>query len=182
MSSDPGISVTVMKLGLRHLALIVTTFAALGLNASALMRQPAAINLAQSRAALVVRFGNGPVVEQCISSTEPEITGYDLLRRSTLPVVAQQVGNLGAAICKIGDEGCNYPTEDCFCKSVSEQKSWNFWVLQNGAWVTAATGAGSAKVVNGVIHGWVWGAGSPTQSMKTFDQICNSAYLPMAGR
>jgi len=164
-----------MKFGLRHLALIVTTFAALGLNASALLRQPVAVNQATSRAALVVNFGNGRVVEQCVAFTEPEITGYDLLRRSILPVIANVYGPLGAAICKIDNEGCSYPAEDCFCKSVSEQKSWFFWVLQNGVWVSSKLGAGTITVTNGTVHGWMWGAGSPAEPVKTFDQICISA-------
>ncbi len=160
-----------MKFGLRYLALIVTTFAALGLNASALRQQPITANQATQRAGVVVRFGDGRVVEQCVSFTEAEITGYDLLRRSTLPVVANQFGGMGAAICKIADQGC--PAEDCFCKSVSEQKSWFFWTLQNGTWVSSNAGASSAKVTEGVVQGWVWGSGSPIEPARTFDQICN---------
>ena len=163
-----------MKFGLRYLALIVTTFAALGLNASALLRQPMAPNQATQRAALVVRFDSGQIaVEQCVSFSEPEITGYDLLRKSQWPVIASQFNGMGAAICKIADQGC--PAEDCFCKSVSEQKSWFFWTLQNGAWVSSNAGASGAKVTEGVVHGWVWGSGSPIEPARTFEQICNAA-------
>ena len=66
---------------------------------------------APARAGLVVRFGNGSFVTRCIELGESEMSGYDVLIRSGLDVVAAFDSGMGAAVCKIEDDGC--PLEDC---------------------------------------------------------------------
>ncbi|RLC66222.1 MAG: hypothetical protein DRI48_05180, partial [Chloroflexi bacterium] len=41
-----------------------------------------------NRVGLVVRFGDGSLVTRCVEFSEPEISGYDVLTRSGLNVVA----------------------------------------------------------------------------------------------
>src|SRR5688572_3624005 len=66
-----------------------------------------------SRAGLVVQFGDGEVMRYCVSFTEESITGFELLRGTGLPLVYQDYGAGSVAMCKIGDEGCEYPREQC---------------------------------------------------------------------
>lgn len=170
-----------MKLGFRHLTLLITLLVAVGLNAGALARQPVTMAQTTHRAALLVRFGDGRVEDECVAFTELEITGYNLLRRSTFTIAAAEMGGMGAAICKIDNEGCDPGIgEDCFCKS-SEQKSWSYWVLEDGEWVYSKAGASSTIITDGMVQGWVWGASSAAEPinakppMRTFAEICGNA-------
>src|SRR4051794_40982089 len=71
---------------------------------------------ADNHAALLVDYGAGRTQQFCVAFGENSITGLELVRRANLDVKLDQFGGLGAAICKIGDTGCNTPGEICFCK------------------------------------------------------------------
>src|SRR3954453_21020664 len=78
------------------------------------------------RAGLVIQFADHQTQTACVSFPENEISGLDLLARSNIPYIAQQSG-MGAAICKIGDAGCSYPAQDCFCQCQGAQCI--YWTL-----------------------------------------------------
>ncbi len=42
-----------------------------------------------NRAGIVVQFGNGSVVQSCVTFSEPSISGWELLNRSGLTVYAE---------------------------------------------------------------------------------------------
>jgi hypothetical protein len=134
-----------------------------------------------NRAGLVVRYGDGSTETACVSFGEESITGYELLRRSNIPVIADLGSGMGAFVCKIGNDGCNFPQEDCACKFNTEQKYWSYWLLQNGAWQYSNLGAGNASVKSGDVQGWVWGTGSANTEANTkppvltLAQICSAA-------
>ncbi|WP_028458495.1 hypothetical protein [Chloroflexus sp. Y-396-1] len=112
-----------------------------------------------NRAGVVVRFGNGEVVTACITFNEPTISGLDLLERSGLPVISQQ-SSIGAAVCKIGRDGCDYPATSCFCaRDQGRVVYWAFYRRENGAWRYSNLGASNVLVNDGDLHGWAWGPG-----------------------
>jgi hypothetical protein len=130
----------------------------------------------ENRAGLVVRFGDGHVEQTCVSFPEASISGEELLARSGLPVIVQ-AGGVGSAVCKIGDEGCNYPAESCFCKcSGGACAYWAFSRQVEGAWRYSNQGASGVQAANGDVHGWAWGAGSVQSGaappLLSFAQLC----------
>ncbi len=113
-----------------------------------------------NRAGVVVRFGNGEVVTACVTFNEPTISGLDLLERSGLPVISQQ-SSIGAAVCKIGRDGCDYPATSCFCARDQQGRAvyWAFYRREAGTWRYSNLGASNVVVNDGDLHGWAWGAG-----------------------
>lgn len=130
----------------------------------------------ENQAGLVVRHGDGRVVTACVAFPEPSITGIQLLERSGISFVSQGSG-IGAAVCKIDGEGCDYPTEDCFCKRDGARTTyWAYSRLIESTWAYSPLGASNTKVQPGDVQGWAWGSGD-TQTgaappVLTLDQIC----------
>ncbi len=135
-------------------------FQLVGLIAIALLSGVAAAQPAVNRAGVVVRFGNGEVVTACVEFSEPSISGLELLERSGLPVISQQ-SSIGAAVCKIGREGCDYPATSCFCARDQQGRAvyWAFYRREAGGWRYSNLGASSVRVSDGDLHGWAWGPG-----------------------
>jgi hypothetical protein len=130
------------------------------------------------RAGLIVRYGDGSTATACVTFTEPQINGVDLLQRSGLPLVVQQMG-LGAAVCKIGNEGCDYPRTGCFCgRENGRAVYWAFSTRRAGSadWEYAPLGAGSVTVRDGDLHGWAWGVGDASSGAQppllSLETIC----------
>ncbi len=125
---------------------------------------------AGNRVGLAVTHGDGSTITRCISFTEAEISGYDVLQRSGLSLVVAQSGGVGAAICAIDGEGCE--AGNCFCQCQgSPCVYWSYWHLSQGTWVFSSLGASSHRVRDGDVEGWRWGDGSPPP-VVSFDQIC----------
>ncbi len=120
-----------------------------------------------NRIGLVVRFGDGSLITRCIEFGESEISGYDVLMRSGLTVVAAYDSGQGTAICKIEHEGC--PAEACL--TCAYPNYWSYWHLVNGDWAYSQVGAGGHTVHPGDVEGWSWGTGDPPP-VVSFDQIC----------
>jgi hypothetical protein len=119
-----------------------------------------------NQVAVIVQHGDGSLVTRCVTFSEPHLTGYQILTRSGLDVVAA-VGPLGAAICAIEGEGCE--AHNCFCSSPPDY--WSYWKLVNGEWVYSQMGANSAQVHHGSVEGWTWGPGNPPP-MISFTDVC----------
>ena len=137
-----------------------------------------------NRAALVVRHGDGRVVSACVAFDEPSISGIELLRRSGLDVVTQG-GAIGAAVCKLDGEGCDYPTEDCFCRRDGPLTVyWAYSRLRDGRWSFSPQGASGTRVQPGDVEGWAWGTGSANSGAQppvlAFEQVCESEAAPTA--
>lgn len=139
---------------------------------------PPAASQTSNLAGLVVDF-NGRVETRCISFTEPQLSGYELLVRSGLPF-AVEVGGIGSAVCEIDGTGC--PVNNCFCQCPggSTCTYWTYWHLSSGSWQYSMAGATLYQVQPGQVDGWKWGGGSGSPPLSTsFEQIC-SAYLATA--
>ena len=140
---------------------------------------------AQNRAGLVVAYANGTVETRCVTFSEPSITGYELVRRSGLPFSAQ-VSGLGAAMCKIGDEGCSYPAQSCFCKCENPASGCGYWIYgqwSGSAWRYAGMGALARTISDGQVDGWVWDVMSADAAAVrlppvTLGQICAPQAAP----
>jgi hypothetical protein len=120
-----------------------------------------------NRIGLVVRFGAGSLITRCVAFSESGISGYDLLMRSGLDIVAAFDSGQGAAICSIEDTGC--PVESCL--TCDAPNYWSYWHLVDGAWVYSQVGSSGHTVGNGDVEGWSWGPGGPPPVIP-FDQIC----------
>jgi hypothetical protein len=149
------------------LSAVLATWIALG-NGHAAADQP-------NRAGLVVTFSDGSTASQCVEFAEEQISGAELLKRSELPLVLWGTG-VGAAVCKIADEGCDNPN-DCFCRCHgSDCRYWAYYTLEDGQWRYASAGASARRVHDGDVDGWAWGAGKigegATPALLTFEEIC----------
>jgi len=124
-------------------------------------------------AGLIVQFAEEQVTTACIQFTENEITGIELLARANLTVYLDYSTGLGAKVCRIGEIGCNYPGEDCWCQCQGAPCTyWNYWQMQDDRWVYSSLGAGSRRLRDGDVDGWVWGDGQQPPPLISLDQIC----------
>lgn len=163
---------------LRHIVAIGSLVVALGINAMAWAAQARAQT--QNRAGLIVQLADGSVVTRCVSFNEESLSGYELLRRANLPLVVEVTG-MGPAVCKIGDTGCNYPQQSCFCQCNTLDASCTYWTyaqLNEGTWRPSPLGAAGSIVRNGNVDGWRWGKGNGDAGEYppaiSFDEICGA--------
>lgn len=132
----------------------------------------------ENRAGIVVWHEEDWVQTACVTFSEESISGVELLNRSRLQV-ERQVSGLGEMVCRIGQTGC--PPTDCLCqcKGGAECTYWSYWHLIEGEWQYSQVGAGAYQIRDGMIDGWVWGAGrsgeAPQPLPTTLDDIC---YMP----
>ena len=168
----------------RYIVAITALIAALGIGLAALIvRTSAQTHL--NHAAVIVQMKDGGIATRCVAFSESEITGYDLLRRAQMPVIVD-VSN-GISVCKIGPtSGCNYPAQKCFCDCQDLNGTciyWMYYYQDKGQWKYAALGAGSQKVKDGDVNGWVYGAGTTTGGafppVISYEQICDAAPPPV---
>ncbi|HQX11615.1 MAG TPA: hypothetical protein PKY66_14445 [Thermoflexales bacterium] len=165
-------------------ALAAITALCLNLAAAIAMSRPASAQ-AQNRAGLVVAYANGAIETRCVTFSEASITGYEMMRRSGLAFSAQ-VSGLGAAMCKIGDQGCSYPAQSCFCKCENPASGCGYWIYgqwSGSSWRYAGVGAVARTITDGQIDGWVWDvvnadAAAVRLPAVTLGQICAPQAAP----
>jgi hypothetical protein len=131
-------------------------------------------------AGIVVQYGNGKVINRCIEFSDDNFSGLDLLNQTGLDVSVDASNAMGAAVCKIGKDGCDYPGATCFCQCQGSSCTyWSYWNLQNGAWQYSSQGPSNTTIHNGDVDGWIWGAGTLSSAnpptLMTFDQICTAS-------
>jgi LPXTG-motif cell wall-anchored protein len=138
----------------------------------------------QNQAGVVIRYGDGHVATACVRFSEPSISGIELLQRAGISVIAQS-GGIGSAVCKISNDGCDYPSEDCFCQCKGGNCAyWAYQRLRGDHWAYSPIGASASQVQPGDVDGWAWGAGSVQSGAAPpvipLDQICseNPVALP----
>jgi len=141
------------------IAVLVCAFA-LSVGADVRAQQP-------NRVGLVVVHGDGSTITRCIEFDESEISGYDVLQRSGLEIVAAHDSGMGAAICAIDGEGCSKSS----CLTCDVPNYWSYWHLDGSAWTYSSVGVSTYKAHDGDIEGWRWGEGDPPPVIP-FDQIC----------
>ncbi len=130
---------------------------------------------APHRAGLIVQFADGQVETACVTFAEESLSGVDLLLRANLSATFDYSSGLGAKVCQIGDTGCDYPAQDCWCQCQGSPCAyWNYWQVRNGQWLYSSLGAGSRRLNDGDIDGWAWGDGQQPPPLLSLDQICQA--------
>jgi hypothetical protein len=115
------------------------------------------------RAALIVVHPDGGTRTACVSFPETEISGYELLNRSGIPLVIDAGNPMGVMVCAIDGEGCAFPAEHCLCEC-SAPGSCTYWAYfarnPDGSWAYSPNGASARAVSDGDMDAWVWLSGS----------------------
>ena len=133
-----------------------------------------------NRAGIVIDFGDGVVESACVDlGPDGQATGEEMLAAAGFDVL-MEYSPMGGAVCKIAGQGCNYPSQPCWCECLSSPCIyWAYNHLENGQWLYSTIGASIYQVHAGDVEGWAWGAGSLTQGAapppRTFDQVCAEA-------
>lgn len=135
------------------------------------------------QAGLVVQFGANQVQTYCVNFDTDTISGLQLLQNvPSLQVIYDATSTgMGAGVCKINNDGCSFPIEDCFCQCQGLAcVYWSYWHLQpNNTWDYSSLGASSFVLTNGQVDGWRWGAGTTNSAQPppviTLAEICQPA-------
>lgn len=137
-----------------------------------------------ARAGLVIAHGDGRVVTQCVALGSESISGAELLVRSGMDL-SMEAGGIGATICRIDGEGCDYPGESCFCECQgSPCIYWSYWRLDGDEWIYSNAGAANTRVRDGDVEGWSWGPGTVEKAQEPpyypFADLCADEIEPIA--
>lgn len=134
------------------------------------------------RAGLVVVHGDGTVQTACVDFHQPGISGLELLDQSGLDYRLDATNPMGALVCQVGSEGCDFPAQTCLCQC-SLGQACHYWAYFNrragSDWVYAVSGTSSQTLHDGDVDAWVWLTGNETSQTVppeltdlSFDQIC----------
>jgi len=127
--------------------------------------------------AVVIQFAPGRQIVRRIPLSARVETGQEALLASGLEIIVQGDQNNGP-ICRIGDAGCDYPDESCFC-AMPDWWHYHYWV--DGAWQISGVGAAGWALSPGMIDGWSWGGTWDMAEIKAealFDIDALSPSLP----
>jgi hypothetical protein len=123
--------------------------------------------------ALIVVHGDGHFTMHCVSFSEDEISGGEVLRRAGLNVRFTGYASFGAGVCAIDGEGCPLENQDCFCQCPGTTCNyWSYWHWKDGRWLYSQVGAEGYRVRDGDIEGWIWGDAKSPPPAVVFEQIC----------
>ncbi len=138
-----------------------------------------------NQAGLVVQFGDGSLFTACVDlGTDGQATGEEVLRASGLATVIDYGSGFGGGtVCKIGNEGCGFPAEACFCQCTMKPGDpcvyWSYFHQLDGQWRFANQGASVHLVGSGDVEGWSWGLSSVGAGVQPplipFEQICSAS-------
>lgn len=134
------------------------------------------------RAALIVVGADGLTRQACVTLEGGEATGRQLLEGAGFPVVLDDRNAMGALVCSIDGQGCDYPAEACFCQceQLGSCTYWAYFVrTPPGDWTYSALGVSAQPVRSGEVHTWIWLDASKTGTDAVgllpdvgFDQVC----------
>lgn len=146
--------------------------------------RPAAAQEDGNRAGLVIQFGDGSVRTVCVDlGPSGQATGEEMVRASGLAtLIDYSSGFGGGTVCKIGNQGCDFPAAPCFCQCTMKPGDpcayWSYFHLVDGQWRYSNQSLSSHVVGSGDVEAWVWGLGSPGSGVNppaiTFEQICSA--------
>jgi hypothetical protein len=146
---------------------------------------PAVAQDSTRQAGLVVQFPEGEPFTACVDlGPDGEATGEEVLRAAGFStIIDYSSGYGGGTVCKIADQGCDFPAEACFCQCTMKPGDpciyWTYFHLVDGQWRYANIGASGYTVRAGDVEGWVWGPGGTASGVMppavTFEQLCGAA-------
>ena len=115
----------------------------------------------QNSAIVVIDFGDRKE-QVCVYFDGDYITARDALTQAAGQIGASVILTPQGAVCKIGSTGCDYPGEDCFCKSYTPPYYyWSYWRWGGGTWTYSSVGVEGRKLYNGDADGWSWVVQTP---------------------
>ncbi|MGE5225681.1 MAG: hypothetical protein ACM3OO_02275 [Planctomycetaceae bacterium] len=165
-------------LGPRAMALVAVLALALALVAApaASRTDPVCAATSGPHAGLVVDTGSR-VLEYCVALDAGTVSGLHLIELAHAQYgLSYGFGLGGLAVCRL--DGVGPAGDDCFA---DYPDYWGYWHGNgHGGWTWASTGAGEAKVGDGDLDGWSWGAGDsgtnhPAPPSTTIDAVCPPA-------
>jgi hypothetical protein len=131
------------------------------------------------RAGVVVQHGDLGTLTDCVSFSERELDGVELIDRSAFDYRAARFPE-GKGICWLDGEGCKTTDpDDCFCTPAEgTTRSWSYWVQEEGDRPLIHHGETypSGRVIHdGSVDYWTFGPhGMPPTSVPSFEEICGS--------
>ena len=136
-----------------------------------------------NQAGLVVQFGDGSLRTTCVDlGPDGQATGEDMLRASGYETLIDYGSGFGGGtVCKVGNEGCDFPAEKCFCECTMKPGDpcvyWSYFHLLDGQWRYSIQSLSNYVVRPGDVEAWVWGLGSAGAGVAppsvAFEQICD---------
>lgn len=131
------------------------------------------------RAGLVVDTG-ARAIELCVALDAAEVSGLRLIELAAAQHgLSYGFGMGGQAVCRL--DGVGPAGDDCFAEY---PEYWGYWHGDGrGGWTWASTGAGSYRVGDGDLEGWVWGSGDTGSSHRRppavgIDDLCEPVAPP----
>ncbi|MBN1486818.1 MAG: hypothetical protein JW981_04200 [Anaerolineae bacterium] len=131
-------------------------------------------------AGVVMRFGeagDAEILTYCVPFTESMLSGYELLSRTGLDIVASE-----GKLCALNGVGC--PADNCFCQCPGGTSCvyWSYWHLVDGRWQYSVLGSHSYAVQPGAVDGWLWAkSGADNADLLpqiSFTDICTVTQQP----
>jgi hypothetical protein len=136
------------------------------------------------QAGVVIQFGDGSAHTACVElGSDGQATGEEVLRAAGFGTrIDYSSGFGGGTVCKIGNEGCDFPAEKCFCQCTMKPGDpcvyWSYFHLLDGQWRYSSQGLDSYVVRAGDVEGWAWGLSTVGAGILppliTFEQICGA--------
>lgn len=134
-----------------------------------------------ARAGVVIVHGDGRTSTQCVDLAATQVTGLDVLVQAGFDLSVDASNGMGAAICRVDGEGCDFPAQDCFCECQGTPCTyWSYWRRTDDGWTYSNRGASSTTVGDGDVEAWVWNTGIIGREADmeppaiAFDAICAS--------
>jgi hypothetical protein len=109
----------------------------------------------------------------CVQLDADQVTGLHLIElAASQHGLSYTFGFGGAAVCRLA--GVGPQGSDCF---TDYPAFWGYWHRDGGGWDWASTGAGSHRLGDGDIDGWVWGEGDTPAThrappVRSIDDLC----------
>lgn len=128
----------------------------------------AAVNSwAQNRAGILIQNSTGETISRCVEFDEEFITVEELLDRTGF-TLATQSSEFGSYVCYLHDDGV------ADCSAHPDGWFWNFFIHEEGGWVSAPVGISTATAENGTIFGFAFGAwGEVELPESSFADLCD---------
>jgi hypothetical protein len=140
------------------------------------------------RAGLVVQFSEDSLQTACVElGPDGEATGEEVLRAAGFDTVIDYTSGFGGGtVCKVSDQGCDFPAEACFCQCTMRPGDpcvyWTYFRLVDGQWRYSNLGITNTTLRPGEVEAWVWGPGGTSAGAAppviTFDEICGVSSGP----
>lgn len=127
-------------------------------------------------AGVVVEYGDGQVSYGLVPFTEESLSGFDLLDRTGLSLLAIEFGGLGQGICAIEDTGCDIDACRARMCQTGDPNSpfWHYSQYSAGeGWAMVPLGASSSRVTDGTIDAWAWSSDEANPAITSIEDIAD---------